>query len=105
MGLTAGGQEAWFMKYAAAIIYVNIVLLFYYHKKWNLDTLCAFINYGVWLNDTYNFPPGGIVIPQPPFATFHGINKIINTGIPKRFIWIFGWFLFGYWFSSKGHCR
>ena len=39
MGLTAGGQEAWFMKYAAAIIYINIFLLFFYHKKWNFDNL------------------------------------------------------------------
>ncbi len=39
MGLTAGGQEAWFMRNAAAIIYINIGLLFWYHKKWNLENL------------------------------------------------------------------
>jgi bisanhydrobacterioruberin hydratase len=32
-GLTSGGQEAWFMKYAASIFYLNSLMLLIYHRK------------------------------------------------------------------------
>ena len=41
-GLTSGGQEAWFMKYAASMFYLNTVMLLIYHRKWNIGSLLFF---------------------------------------------------------------